>query len=335
LLYDSGESYPDGTYTILFKLYIEPNGASPSWTEKHTIDVKNGVFNLLLGQLNKINDSLFRNPRVWLEVNVVSINEEIPRRKIEMPTNSIDDNQLEQPNSVIKVSLDSKPVRPDTDNESEDKSVDNEPKITAFLSAYGGIFSVSFPEVEYDGELYGFEDIYGSKAGVSYGGEIGIGLGDIGLFFILKSRIWEISGKPLVFGNSPSIDLETTFEEQFLYIGGRYCFIGQSANSKAFLPFAGVGLVTGEASETWNGTIDGDHINETATVDASGYYLEGGAFFFLSPKFAVGAFAEYSKVTLKVPDYGGLYSDTETDGGGGISLNFTVNIFLGRAMKTP
>jgi len=44
-------------------------------------------------------------------------------------------------------------------------------KITGFLAAYGGIFSVSFPQVEYGGEQYGFEDIYGSKSGVSYEGE--------------------------------------------------------------------------------------------------------------------------------------------------------------------
>jgi len=207
-------------------------------------------------------------------------------------------------------------------------------RISGFLAVYGGVFNVSFPEVEYGGEQYGFEDIYGSKTALSYGGEAGIGLGDIGIFFVVKSRIWETSGKPLVFGNTSSIDIEAKFEEKFLYFGGRYCFVGQTTNSRAILPYVGAGLVTGDATESWSGTWDGEVINDKATVDASGYYLEGGGHFFLSPKIAVGGSAEYSKVTLKVPDYGGLYADTETQGGGGISVNFTLSLFLGKAMKT-
>jgi len=208
-------------------------------------------------------------------------------------------------------------------------------RITGFLALYGGIFSVSFPQVEYGGEEYGFEDIYGSKSGVSYGGEAGIGLGDIGLFLVVKSRLWQISGKPLVFGNTSDIDLEAKFEEQFFYFGGRYCFVGQASQGKAFLPFVGGGIVTGEATESMSGTWGTESVNDKATVDASGFYLEGGAHFFLSPQFAVGGFAEYSKITLKIPDYGGLYADTETDGGGGISVNFALSIFFGRAMRTP
>jgi len=208
-------------------------------------------------------------------------------------------------------------------------------RITGFLAGYGGIFSVSYPQVEYDGQLYGFDDIYGSKSGPSYGGEAGIGFGDLGLFLVLRSRIWKIKGKPLVFGNAPSIDIESEFKEQFIYFGGRYCFVGQKVNNNAFLPFIGVGLVAGDVTESMSGKMDSESVFVEATVDASGFYLEGGAYFFLSPQFAVGGFAEYSKISLSIPDYGGLYADTETDGGGGISINFTLSLFLGRAMRTP
>ncbi len=211
----------------------------------------------------------------------------------------------------------------------------SESRITGFLGGYGGIFSVSYPQVERDGQLYGFEDIYGSKTGPSYGVQGGIGLGDIGIFLVLKSRIWKIKGKPLIFGNSASVNIEAEFQEQFIYFGGRYCFVGQKINNNAFLPFAGVGLVSGEVKESLNGTWDGDIVSDEATVDASGFYIEGGAHFFLSPGFAVGGLVEYSKISLKVPDYGGLYGGADTDGGGGISINFTLNLFLGRAMRTP
>lgn len=204
-----------------------------------------------------------------------------------------------------------------------------------YVSLAGGNFSLSWPQMELLGVSYGFEDVYGSKSGLSYGGEGGVGLGDIGLFFVLKARIWKKSGSPVEIG---PIDFngDAEWEQTFVSIGARYFLVEATKNNKAFLPFLGAGIVHSKAKETLKGQADylgeQEYISISEEVDGTGFYLEGGADFFISPTASVRGVVDYSMVNLGA-SVGGARA--EIDGGGGLYAGVSINLFFGRAMKNP
>lgn len=56
VLTDNNGNPQNGTFTMTFGLYTTPTGGSPLWSEtQNTVQVNNGIFNVLLGSVNPIN----------------------------------------------------------------------------------------------------------------------------------------------------------------------------------------------------------------------------------------------------------------------------------------
>jgi len=209
-----------------------------------------------------------------------------------------------------------------------------ESRIAGFISATAGNFSLKFPTVQFMGESYGFDKVYGSKNGLFYGGEAGIGLGDIGLFGVVKYRLWKKSGNPVEIG-AIDFDGDVTWSQTFLSVGGRYYLVTQTATNRSFLPFFGGGIIQSTAKEEMRG--EASYYSETAYVDVSaevdgtGFYLEGGAAFFVAPSIAFGGFLEYSWINLGISAEG---ARAEIEGGGGLFAGVSLSAFFGRPMKS-
>jgi hypothetical protein len=67
-LCDSTGNPVTGTYNMQFSIYGDSTGGSSLWNEAHpSVEVTDGVFNLLLGTVNVFQDSLFNGQERWLE----------------------------------------------------------------------------------------------------------------------------------------------------------------------------------------------------------------------------------------------------------------------------
>ena len=52
----SGVPVPDGNYRVEFRLYTEPEGGSPFWSESQSVTTHDGLFSVLLGSVTPISD---------------------------------------------------------------------------------------------------------------------------------------------------------------------------------------------------------------------------------------------------------------------------------------
>ena len=78
VLTDGVENFvPDGNYILNFKIYDVPSGGMAIWTETQNVDVKTGVFNVILGTVNPLHLT-FEMPG-WLGVAIGSDPELNPR----------------------------------------------------------------------------------------------------------------------------------------------------------------------------------------------------------------------------------------------------------------
>ena len=65
----AGNPYPDGTHTATFSIYDDQSGGSLLWTEtNNTVGVLNSRFNVLLGSIEPLHDSVFAGIEAWLEI---------------------------------------------------------------------------------------------------------------------------------------------------------------------------------------------------------------------------------------------------------------------------
>jgi hypothetical protein len=75
----------DGTYSMEFKLYTQPSGGSPIWTETRTgsnkVQVTKGLFSILLGEINPLSGVDF-NQTLYLGVNIENDGEMSPRKTL-------------------------------------------------------------------------------------------------------------------------------------------------------------------------------------------------------------------------------------------------------------
>jgi len=83
-LADSGGNPLTGTYTMAFRLYSTAGGGAPLWTEEWTgsnsVQVSDGLFNVMLGSLAPIPQSVITgNSNLWLGVTVGTDDEMAPR----------------------------------------------------------------------------------------------------------------------------------------------------------------------------------------------------------------------------------------------------------------
>jgi hypothetical protein len=83
LLTDSLGSTLDTTLSMTFTIYDTLESRTTLWTETHdSVLVSNGVFNVLLGSVNPLSDTVFNVPDRWLGVRVGSDPEMTPRTRI-------------------------------------------------------------------------------------------------------------------------------------------------------------------------------------------------------------------------------------------------------------
>jgi hypothetical protein len=60
----------NGEFKMIFKLYTQPTGGSPIWTEERDgVNVENGVYSVLLGEVSSLDNVAF-DKSYWLEVEV-------------------------------------------------------------------------------------------------------------------------------------------------------------------------------------------------------------------------------------------------------------------------
>ena len=73
----------DTTVSMTFSIYTDSVGGSQVWTETQlAVAVGSGLFNVLLGSVNRIPDTVFKDPERWLGVQVGGDPELTPRQRI-------------------------------------------------------------------------------------------------------------------------------------------------------------------------------------------------------------------------------------------------------------
>ena len=76
----NGDPVADGSYQMTFHLYEEPTSGNTQWTEDQTVEVKDGVFNVVLGTVNPLSIEFDR--QLWMGTTIESSGELRPRTKL-------------------------------------------------------------------------------------------------------------------------------------------------------------------------------------------------------------------------------------------------------------
>lgn len=79
---DQGVPVSDGNYSIQFLIYTDEVGGSILWQEPQNVAVADGLFNVLLGDVNPIPDTVFTGSTRWLGIQVSPDPELTPRKPI-------------------------------------------------------------------------------------------------------------------------------------------------------------------------------------------------------------------------------------------------------------
>lgn len=83
LMQPSGVPVPDNTYSMTFAIYSQPTGETALWSETNTsVQVKGGLFSVLLGSVNNLPSNIFDNERRWFGVTIGTDPEMAPRQRI-------------------------------------------------------------------------------------------------------------------------------------------------------------------------------------------------------------------------------------------------------------
>lgn len=83
LMQPSGAPVPDGAYSMVFSIYDAPTGGNLLWSEPNSsVQVKGGLFNVLLGNTTAFPDGLFDSAQRYFAVKVGTDPEMTPRQLI-------------------------------------------------------------------------------------------------------------------------------------------------------------------------------------------------------------------------------------------------------------
>ncbi len=84
ILIDPATNQPvlDNTYTITFSIYSVPSGGSAIWSESHSVDIKNGLYSVILGSIAALTPTILSGPENYLGIKVGSDPEITPRKRI-------------------------------------------------------------------------------------------------------------------------------------------------------------------------------------------------------------------------------------------------------------
>jgi hypothetical protein len=78
----TGDPVPDGSYTMVLRLYGEPSGGTPLWAEAKDVPVQDGLFSTVLGETTPLSQDLFKGAALWLAVKVGADEEAMPRQQV-------------------------------------------------------------------------------------------------------------------------------------------------------------------------------------------------------------------------------------------------------------
>jgi len=78
---NTGQSLPDGAYGFTFRLYSNMSGGSQVWTEDQNLNVLNGVFSTILGDMTPMSGLNFNN-QYFLSLEIDGNGELAPRTKL-------------------------------------------------------------------------------------------------------------------------------------------------------------------------------------------------------------------------------------------------------------
>jgi len=204
--------------------------------------------------------------------------------------------------------------------------------ITVSLSAFCGVFDLSLTDVTSpdgsSGEAIGFNDVYGSKSGFTYGVEMGVGLTSVRTFGVIRYRRWHKSGQPVLPpGRTFEGDMDWT--QSFVSFGLRHYPMKWQMAVKAILPYVGGGIVYSQATESADGAVfhESSLLELRGEVDlhGTGYYLECGCDVCAASDLSLRVMLEYSGLNLS-PDDQDL--ERKSDGGGGLFLGIGANAFF-------
>ncbi len=78
----SGDPKPDGSYTMVFRLYTLESGGTAAWQEVKDVNVGRGTFNTLLGDVTPLSPNLFNGQALWLAIKVGADAESAPRQLV-------------------------------------------------------------------------------------------------------------------------------------------------------------------------------------------------------------------------------------------------------------
>lgn len=78
----AGVAVVDSAYEITFTIYDAAAGGNSKWTETRIVNVTGGLFNILLGSINQIEDTVFRESTRYLAIQVGVDPEIFPRTKL-------------------------------------------------------------------------------------------------------------------------------------------------------------------------------------------------------------------------------------------------------------
>ncbi len=78
----TGAPKPNGTYEMSFRLYTVASNGTALWTETRDVQVSNGVFSVLLGEITGLNTAHFTGQELWLAIKVGADAEATPRQHL-------------------------------------------------------------------------------------------------------------------------------------------------------------------------------------------------------------------------------------------------------------
>ncbi len=93
----SGVPITNPATSMVFRLYPAPSGGSACWSESRTVDVRNGVFNVLLGQMTALDSNCLRSD-AYLEL-VVGSETLTPRERLASVVHAVEASTL--PNGAV------------------------------------------------------------------------------------------------------------------------------------------------------------------------------------------------------------------------------------------
>jgi len=78
----SGVPVADGSYSVTFRIYDDPNAGSTVWSESQSVVTTDGLFNVVLGSISAIQNAVFAGSFRYLGVQVGANPEMAPRTRL-------------------------------------------------------------------------------------------------------------------------------------------------------------------------------------------------------------------------------------------------------------